>query len=232
MKGINEMDFEREMKIVRRILEYADRHGLYIVEAWGVVEPGYDDVVTLLADWNEPSTHPDSYDAKHPGYAEKRRRTSKIGRYVLENLEHVNIDWHDEWETCQDCGKLVRTSPDSYSWEPYFIILNDCELVCFDCLEDEVEAVIEEYQNQNDKVVPSHFITQIKDAGFDCLEDCEIFESGFHPGQNDTPENVLNDIYERVGERWFHNTFDYIWTITGVGQFDIGFTVLVRKKYE
>lgn len=28
------------------------------------------------------------------------------------------IEWNDEWTTCEDCNKAFRTEADSYCWEP------------------------------------------------------------------------------------------------------------------
>jgi hypothetical protein len=46
------------------------------------------------------------------------------------------IEWSDEWSTCGDCGRAVRTSPDSYAWELSFV-LDEGELLCEECAEDQ-----------------------------------------------------------------------------------------------
>jgi hypothetical protein len=28
------------------------------------------------------------------------------------------VEWSDEWTTCEDCQRAFRTSPDSYCWKP------------------------------------------------------------------------------------------------------------------
>ena len=38
---------------------------------------------------------------------------------VLEKL-HIECEWGDEWVACNDCGKLLRTQPDSMWWKPSF----------------------------------------------------------------------------------------------------------------
>ncbi len=219
----------KQQNLFYRILEYIDKHNLFIDFYDGVVEPGYDDVPTALANWNSPSNHPDSYDMKHSSYYEERKRTSRLAP-LLTKLG-FELDWSDEWDSCYDCGKLVRTSPDSYGWEPYYIIFNDCELVCNECAKEHIEDVIEEYVNTHLKALTSDWREAIEKAGFHCIEDeCEIYETGFYPGQNDKPEKALQSIYDKVGEKWFTDKFDYLFIINSVGQFDIHWTILIRNK--
>lgn len=42
------------------------------------------------------------------------------------------IEWCDEWSCCDDCGKLVRTEPDSYGWKPFYRIDGE-SLLCRNC---------------------------------------------------------------------------------------------------
>ena len=51
---------------------------------------------------------------------------------ILEGYGYA-VEWSDEWSTCGECGKAVRTSPDNWGWTPSFRIFNDCELLCLDC---------------------------------------------------------------------------------------------------
>jgi len=50
---------------------------------------------------------------------------------VLEKLG-VECEWSDEWTTCCECGRLLRTNPDSWGFRPYFQETDD-GAVCFDC---------------------------------------------------------------------------------------------------
>lgn len=50
---------------------------------------------------------------------------------VLEALGHY-CQWSDEWTTCSDCNRAVRTQPNSYDWEPSYH-MGDGELLCLDC---------------------------------------------------------------------------------------------------
>lgn len=79
-------------------------------------EPGYDspDKAVLFANWNCLPRNLDT---------------------ILERLGYA-VEWSDEWMTCEDCGRAVRTSPDGYDWTPFYKIENDCEVLCLDCLKN------------------------------------------------------------------------------------------------
>jgi hypothetical protein len=53
---------------------------------------------------------------------------------VLERYGYA-VEWSDEWATCDDCGKAVRTQPDSYSWTPRYRedLLRQGDIVCLQC---------------------------------------------------------------------------------------------------
>jgi hypothetical protein len=52
---------------------------------------------------------------------------------ILEKLGYA-VEWSDEWFTC-DCGTAVRTSADSYIWEPGYKEVNG-EIMCLECAKD------------------------------------------------------------------------------------------------
>ncbi len=76
-------------------------------------EPGYDDPAKgiLFSDWNYfPRDLTD----------------------ILETYGYA-IEWEDEWSTCYECGKAVRTSPNCHNWTPSYVI--EDEIICKDCSE-------------------------------------------------------------------------------------------------
>ncbi len=80
----------------------------------GYAEPGYTDPARgiLLANWNY--------------------FPSRIDR-TLEDAGY-KVEWRDEWDACAECGKLVRTTADCYSWQPSYVLMNECEVVCHNCV--------------------------------------------------------------------------------------------------
>jgi len=162
-----------------------------------------------------------------PGYAEPGYSDPKRGilfanwnyfpRDIGNLLEKAGfeIEWSDEWTTCEDCGKALRTSPNSYDWQPSYLHAKDsCEFLCLDCAENEMEDILESYENDpraafNDHVDPA-------DYGYHKLEG--DFESGFHPGQNDDPKKIYARLKAAGHER-------LLFVIDRVQQFDVSFSI-------
>jgi len=205
-------------EVLINLLNYAGEHNCYITEYPGIAEPGYDDKPMLCANWN-----PDNM--------------SKIYNWAEKYFEdEILLDWDDEWMGCTDCNKAVRTTGNSYGWTAAYVIIEDYEVLCRECAKIYPDKVLDAYLNNSKRAMTDDFIQIAKDAGFHCpeLEDCPRFENGWHPGQNDTPASVLEYIYRlfELDKKEFHDKFDYVFYITGVGQFDVHFTILIRKKVE
>lgn len=131
----------------------------------GYAEPGYTDPAKgiLFADWNN---FPRNFDK------------------ILERAGY-ECEWSDEWSTCCDCGKAVRTSPDCYHWTSYYRILNECELVCLDCLnwEEYLEAIED---NPRSACPP-----EIDPADYGYTKFNGDFETGLHAHMTDDPKKTL-----------------------------------------
>jgi len=135
---------------------------------------------------------------------------------ILEKAGY-GIEWSDEWTIC-DCGKAVRTSPDSYGWKGYYMILNDCELFCGDCLKDDLDLYEGALLNK-----VRHADTLGVDwtaRGFEKFNQ-DSYEAGFHSHQTDKPQDVVKLLPKDV---------DFLFSIPSVGQFDIFFDCWIRKK--
>lgn len=74
-------------------------------------EPGYSapERGILFADWN-----PHTFD--NPTKAE--RTMPRIA--ALAEHYRYEIEWSDEWTTCDNCYRAIRTQPDCYSWQPSY----------------------------------------------------------------------------------------------------------------
>ena len=121
--------------------------------------------------------------------------------------------------------RAVRTSADCYSWSPSYVLLNECEIVCIDCLtgnESSVRDYLESLENRTSNALQLH-IDPAK-YGYVRLEDG--FENGFHPGQNDDPKKITERLREAGEQR------PLLFKIDGTGQFDIEFSVYARLAEE
>jgi hypothetical protein len=158
-----------------------------------------------------------------PGYTNPEKgilfaNWNKFSREVTDILERAGyeLEWSDEWSTCSDCGKALRTSPDSYGWQPSYFILHDCEFLCVDCIN--VEEYLETLEDNprtalNDHINPA-------DYGYVKLEG--DFESGLHPGQNSNPKLIFQRLHTAGHKRLLFN-------IDEQSQFYITFSIWEKK---
>jgi len=166
----------------------------------GCVEPDYDDKPVITANWNN------------------------IPQKVFDALEGMGYacEWEDEWITCDECGKSFRLSPNSYGWEMFGAILDGYAL-CGYCTE--WDEYLESLENQPRKALTCALWDEFKneiESRYTLIED--EFENGFHPHQNDDPDEILEKL------RKDNPNGRYIFVITGQGQFDISFAVYQRDS--
>lgn len=89
----------------------------------GYAEPGYESANELVAtgNWNEIERY------------ENGAKTNLMKRLgdLFERIG-ADIEWSDEWTACHECGKVVRTQPDSHWWKPSAHV-GEGSIVCFEC---------------------------------------------------------------------------------------------------
>jgi hypothetical protein len=174
-----------------------ERRASYIEDmnfADGYAEPGYTDPdkAVLFANWNYFPRGIDS---------------------ILESYGYA-IEWSDEWAVCEGCNKAVRTSPAFYRWQPSYALVNDCEIICSDCLAKDAGDYMESLENDAHRALNIPAIDPAK-YGYIKLEG--DFESGF-----DNPETIFNRLTAQHPRLLFR--------VDGVGQFDLGFSVWSHPK--
>lgn len=140
---------------------------------------------------------------------------------IFERAGYV-IEWSDEWSTCGDCGRAVRVQPDSYSWQPYFDLINDSEIVCLDCLTKYDHIAREYLENLEDKPGKA---SRINPREYGYVELPETYETGFHPGQDSSPKNVLALLHKKGYTR-------IVFRITSQGQFGIEWKAYFPEREE
>ena len=189
-------------------------------------EPGYSaEVGILFGNWNEErkvkpgwrdnpcvfpegpdgakgdhcTTHDSPRSSWYPCYAcEASIYVDKTMARIAEVAEHVgyDVEWADEWANCDGCSRAVRTSPSSYSWEAHFRIVNECELLCMDCLLEDPEEYLTSLEGNHRTYAPSDL--DLSSFGYRQFTGEEgrswPFETGWHPGQDDDPKKVLEDL--------------------------------------
>jgi hypothetical protein len=135
-------------------------------------EPGYDeDALVVVGNWNA------------------HKRTGEL----LEKLG-VECEWYDEWTTCGNCGKLVRTSPDSYSWAQSFECF-DGDIKCKKCLLESDSSASEYLDWVSSQETLNTIVKDPSQYGWVKVKTCE---SGYHPGQNDDPKTVRKEYPDKI----------------------------------
>jgi hypothetical protein len=208
--------------LVAAVLE-TDGQG-YGVENWAAdyAEPGYHtpEKGILFGNWNtrtrwNKETNTSEVIDKRPA------RFAAIAEHIGYELE-----WSDEWSTCEDCGKAVRTSADSYSWTPSYAIVNECTILCADCLANDPQDYLDEL-NGNDQAcltVDMHAHIDLSAYGYHKFN-ADRYESGFHPGQTDNPREIAKQLRKQGIE-------DFIFVQAEQSQFYIKFDVYVKESNE
>lgn len=168
--------------------------------AQAYAEPGYSDPEKgiLFADWN---IFPRGVDS------------------ILEAYGYA-IEWQDEWTTCGNCSKAVRTSADSYDWQPSYT-LADGELTCNEC--QDWPAYLESIEdNANSACVAA---CDPSEHGYERISDKAEYENGWHEGMNDDPRKILKALQAKGYEH-------IVFRISETSQFYITFEVWQRKDTE
>lgn len=205
---------------VRAVLDSADPL-TYGVEDWATeyAEPGYDapKAGILFGNWNDKT----QYDTTTRTFRTLDTRPSRFAK--IAEAAGYTCEWYDEWATCDDCYKAVRTSPDSYGWRrSYAILERDSAFLCAECVKADPAAYLEELLDN-----PRRADTLDLDlAGFGFTKYNGTYENGMHPGQTDDPTKITADI------RAAHGPVEIVFQIPAVGQFDIEFTAWYRPRQE
>ena len=127
--------FERILKAARNIAR--TREAQSRIDNMGYshdyAEPGYSvtnpDKGIVFSNWNDIT----KYDSDTKQHTLLDSAMSRLGDTLTK--AGFDIEWEDEWTTCSDCGKAVRTQPDSHFWTPAYTTayIADGELICNEC---------------------------------------------------------------------------------------------------
>lgn len=150
------------------------------------------------------------------------------------------ILWCDEVDQCAECYGAIDTSPHSYGHRPEYVRLDDGAAICISCLlyadpdrpeegySDLLADYLAQYEDDASRAVPYHITEEIlEELGYRKLPNPNTpsftgdYETGWHPGQDDSPGAVF-DYRQRQGYRRLlfrissHGQFDTRWQAWGV----------------
>jgi len=161
-----------------KIMDYADKHNLYLDISHDYAEPGYskdnEDEPIFLANWNE---FPDKLSD------------------CLENSG--NIEWSDEWTSCYDCQKIFRISGDSYSWTQYGSC-DDDGYTCGDCIKEYPDEYLNDLINNPNKC--DLIGLNLENCGFEEID--KEYESGWY-NTCDNPKEIMDKALQEFPEYEF-----------------------------
>jgi hypothetical protein len=214
------MDYSRAERIVRAgvnaaVTSQASNHiDAVQITSDGYAEPGYTDPeggLIAFGDWNEVS-HWDAGQRKFVVDDDAPVRVAKL----LE-AGGVELEWSDEWTTCDHCGKALRTKADSYSWKRYYADL-DSGIACGDCIKDDPAEYLKSLEGQENSCLTIDI--DLEQHGYVLLE--QGYEHGWYGGQDADPRLIARALKDQGVER-------FVFELDRVGQFDLAFSVFVHR---
>jgi hypothetical protein len=159
--------------------------------------------------------------SKYVEFGEDNGDCESILEAVTEELTGSKYNWgfDDEYDTCCECGKIVRTSPTSYSWMPSYY-RGEWGLICEECVRKNPEEYIDWLLNNSERINTIFTEQELEEFGFKRFEDEK--ESGWYD-RNDSP---IKDV-KKVPEG-----YDYIFHLTNIEQFRTNWVIMIRKQGE
>lgn len=122
----------------------------------------------------------------------------------------VKIEWSDQGTCCDQCYKFIQTEPDSYSWQPEFIV-RDGYITCASCIAEDPEPFLQEKENDPsscwplDNIDPSDYgyvkLNHTLDGPADSDGD-RSYETGWHRGQDDNPKTIAKNLRDKGCSRF------------------------------
>jgi hypothetical protein len=192
------LNLSHAIKLCARHVHHAD---VQCATEYG--ESGYDNPPTgiLFANWND------------------------CPRWLQDGLERRGfaLEWSDEWVQT-DAGKAYRCQRNSYGWRQSFVIFDDCTIIGHDEIKNDPslqDEYVEKYLLNNPKRACT-FDLDFAAMGFTQFNG--TFESGWHPGQNDDPKEVLKRIQAELPNH------DVVFSLDSSSQFDIAWTAWTRPQ--
>jgi len=178
---------------------------------------GDPDVVVFTADWNTETR----WNADTNQHIVLDDSLSRLGE-LLESLPNTEIDWSDQVDGCGECYKAIETQPTSYGWTPPYAFVEDVGNVCQGCLQGDPEAYLVDLEGSTNSALSPSLGIDPSDHGYQQIP--QEYETGWHPGQTDSPETVSQILGNQL---WMER---YFFAIDSTGQFDTQWSVWIHTE--
>lgn len=131
--------------------------------------------------------------------------------------DFISWGFADEYTRCDECGKVIRTEPDSKHWTPdFWVDYENGYVVCGDCVRNNPQEYLIDLTNNSDKANTILDDGDLTANGYVKLDD--EYESGWY-GKNDNPQDILENLLNE------HPSGQFIFSITNQQQFGTWFVV-------
>lgn len=210
------MNTQARIKEIMNIIERSEIGQLQDIQLHheGYAEPGYktpESGIIATGNWNNITKYVNGQHITLNDYP------SRIGR-LFERLG-VEIEWSDEWTECSNCYKLIRTSADSYSWQPSYV-MGDGEIECSECIAEHAEEHLKELEGRTSTCNTISGIDP-EDHGYVKYNE-DSYENGFY-GVNDDPKKIAAELRGKGIER-------FLFQLDENQQFCSRFSVYIHKS--
>lgn len=134
--------------------------------------------------------------------------------------EYMDWGFSDSYTTCEECGNVICTEPDSKHWVPDFWV-GDGFILCGDCVRNNPREYLE-YLTNNPEVANTILRDgDLSGEGYIALDD--EYENGWY-GKVDDPHDILDRLLEE------HPNGQFIFSITNQQQFGTWFKVWALEE--
>lgn len=191
----------------------------------GYAEPGYDSPksgIIAIGNWNTTNF----INEKVYGYRDVNEIDDTIKKLggALEALG-VEMEWSDEWIDCSICGKLVRTSPNGYDWQPSYWN-NDYEQICIECIRENIngsaDTLIEWLEGSDTRALMGQLHDAIDLESYGYKPFLDDLQNGLHYGMDADPKKIAKELRKRGVER-------FLYVLDSSSQFYSTFSVWVHE---
>ena len=181
-------------------------------------EPGYDDPesgIIATGNWNnaDKKAPPPKYWVKADDFVERVA-------HVLEKRFKAELEWSDEWDTCSECQKLVRTQADSYGWTRAYFELEGDRLCC-ECVKEHAEEVLQSLEGNFKSAVTDALGLDPADHGY--IQVLKDLEHGLHEHMAADPTVIAKGLRELGVTR-------FLFKIDDASQFYFTFSCWVHES--
>lgn len=194
-------------------------------------ESGYSTTkpLILFGNWNNPVDYKREYRERiafgptkvirHYACKSDERQAEFFDRLTQALEKLAELEWSDEWTTCNHCGGAVRISGDSYGWQRAFVEVEG-DVICRECAPKHAVEILATFENESRKALTADL--GIDPTAHDYVKLSQEFENGLYGGQDASPEKIAEALRARDVTR-------FLFRIESVGQFDMKFACYVHK---